>query len=96
MKLTSKWLALIVLHLLSLSRVSLATTAAVAAASRGNGGLGSAHLVAGLYIGLAVNSQPRADPNLDATTTFVQLASKELTLPIMPLYVFLTLVQLSA
>jgi hypothetical protein len=83
MKLALKWLTPILLHLLSLSQGSLANTAASAGAAWGNNP-GSVQLVTGFYVGLAVNSQPRTDLSLDATT-FFQLANHELTLPIMPL-----------
>lgn len=83
MKFALKWLTPILLRLLSLSQGGLANTNTAAAAWGNNPG--SVQLVTGFYVGLAVNSQPRADLSLDATTTFVQLANHELALPIMPL-----------
>ena len=69
----------ILLRLFSLSHVTLASTAAAL-----HNNAGSVQLVTGFYVGLAATSQPRADLSLDSST-FVQLASREVSLPIMPL-----------
>jgi hypothetical protein len=79
MKLPLKWLTPILLRLLSLSHVTLANGAAAALQNTG-----SVHLVAGFHVGLAANSQPRADFSLDSTT-FVPLTNQEFAIPIMPL-----------
>lgn len=87
MRFSCKWCLPILLRLLSLSQETLA------ASTSALNNLGSVHLVGGFYVGLATSpsdvlagslSQPRPHPSLDGTT-FVQLSSHELSLPIMPL-----------
>jgi hypothetical protein len=79
MKIPLKWLTPVLLRLLSLSHVTLANGAASALQNAG-----SVHLIARLNVGLAANSQPRADFSLDSTT-FVPLTNQEFAIPIMPL-----------
>ncbi|OBT66422.1 hypothetical protein VE03_04836 [Pseudogymnoascus sp. 23342-1-I1] len=88
MKLPWKWCTPILLRLLALSQKTIGASASAFS------NLGSVHLVGGFYVGLASSpstvlagsfSQPRPHLSLDGTT-FVQLSSHELSLPIMPLH----------
>src|SRR5690349_7582206 len=87
MKLSWKWCTPIILRLLALSQETIGASASAFS------NLGSVHLVGGFYLGVAASpsnvlagsySQPRPHLSLDGTT-FVQLSSHELSLPIMPL-----------
>ncbi|KFZ06329.1 hypothetical protein V501_07489 [Pseudogymnoascus sp. VKM F-4519 (FW-2642)] len=88
MKLPWKWCTPFFLRLLALSQETIGASASAFS------NLGSVHLVGGFYVGLAASpsnvlagsySQPRPHLSLDGTT-FVQLSSNELSLPIMPLH----------
>ncbi|KFX96830.1 hypothetical protein V490_03113 [Pseudogymnoascus sp. VKM F-3557] len=88
MKLPWKWCTPILLRLLALSQETIGASASAFS------NLGSVHLVGGFYVGVASSpsnvlagsySQPRPHLSLDGTT-FVQLSSHELSLPIMPLH----------
>lgn len=87
MKLPLKWVTPILLRILALSHTSLASSAATFSQ------LGSVHLVVQFGVGLAASPadvlsvpqpRPRPDLSLDGST-FFQLASQELSFPIMPL-----------